>query len=434
MLLAGASAAKIDPKTPQFLFGYPHVERYHTGIHDSLFTSALFLDDGKKQVMFIANDIVYVSKSSADRVRSAIEKNTGIPRGNIMITATHTHSGPNTATTASNKGDPTVPDFDREYLKFFEEQMILNAAKAKDAAVPAKAGLVHADSTGIGTNRRDPAGPSNHDVPVLLLQDKASEKALACMLVISMHPTILHEDSKLVSSDFIGAARDYLKANALGESCVVLTHNGPSGNLSPRHVTKENTFAEAKRIGTILGSAVEKSLGGVKMTDELPLTVKREFLEDLPRKVFPPFKQAKTHLDGQREKFDRMKSEKYSASEVRTVECDIFGAEETMTLSRLQDSGELESFYQSCLPAEIQLIGVGPWKFVGWSGEIFVDYALTVKEQCENTFVISLANGETQGYIVTKEAVDEGGYEANNSLFSYESGNIFVQKTIQLCK
>ena len=53
------------------------------------------------------------------------------------------------------------------------------------------------------------------------------------------------------------------------------------------------------------------------------------------------------------------------------------------------------------MPAEVQVISVGPWNFVGWPGEVFVEYDLMVKEQAENTFVIGLANGELQGYVVT---------------------------------
>ena len=79
------------------------------------------------------------------------------------------------------------------------------------------------------------------------------------------------------------------------------------------------------------------------------------------------------------------------------------------------------------------MLSVGPWNFVGWSGEVFVEYALAVKQKCSQTFPISMANGETQGYIVTKEAADEGGYEASNALFSYKTGEALVQKTLELC-
>ena len=82
--------------------------------------------------------------------------------------------------------------------------------------------------------------------------------------------------------------------------------------------------------------------------------------------------------------------------------------------------------------AEIQVIKVGPWNFVGWQGEVFIEYSLAVKSQSWDTFVISLANGELQGYIVTKEGFAIGGYEASNALFSYESGQILVDKTLQM--
>ena len=61
---AGAAAIDITPKDSQFLCGYPHVERYSTGVHDPLICSALCLNDGKTEVLFIANDIVYVLEAN----------------------------------------------------------------------------------------------------------------------------------------------------------------------------------------------------------------------------------------------------------------------------------------------------------------------------------------------------------------------------------
>ena len=55
-----------------------------------------------------------------------------------------------------------------------------------------------------------------------------------------------------------------------------------------------------------------------------------------------------------------------------------------------------------------------------------------MKENAENTFVISLANGEMQGYIATTEAVERGWYEGANAVFAPESGEPFVQKTLEL--
>jgi neutral ceramidase len=86
------------------------------------------------------------------------------------------------------------------------------------------------------------------------------------------------------------------------------------------------------------------------------------------------------------------------------------------------------------MPAEIQLIRVGAWCFVGWLGEVFVEYALALKAQAPDTFVISLANGELQGYIATEAAAVEGGYEATNALFAPASGALLVEETLRLLR
>ena len=430
-LKAGAAVVNITPSDSQFLYGYPHVERYSTGVHDPLLSSALYLCDGMTQAMFITNDLVFVSKVMAERVRARITQETGIPAGNIMITATHTHSGPNTADHLCAEADPVVPNADPKYIALAEDGMVQAATQAVAAAAEAQVGLAVADATGIGTNRRDPAGAADLSVPVLMVRSTKDHKDIACMLVCSMHPTVLHEDSKLVSSDFPGMARQYLHKNVLGGNCVVLHHTGPAGNQSPRHVTKANTFAEAERLGAILGKAVADATGHIDFRSDMKLLCSQQFVE-LPPKHFCPVDQAEKLLAAAVAKLDTLRQSGAPRQETRTAECDWFGAEETLTLAKAAADGRLESVYRTCLPAEIQIIYVGPWAFVGWAGELFVEHPLSVKRQCQDTFVISLANGELQGYIVTKDAAEEGGYEASNSLFTYESGDIMVAKTLEM--
>ena len=432
-LKGGAASVEITPSTSQFLFGYPHVERYSNGVHDPLFSSALYLDDGCIQVVFIANDIIFVGKDLVQRARRRIAQTTGIQPEHIMMTATHTHSGPITVNYLSNEADPAVPPADRNYLEFLENQMVTSAEKAVAQAESAEIGFSTAEGAGIGTHRRDPAGPADTQVPVLMVRSAATGRHIAGMLVCSMHPTVLHEDSTLISGDFPGMARTYLQEGILGKACPVLYHTGPCGNQSPRHVTQANTFAEAQRLGNILGQAVEKTISQLHYTAEATLGCLQEFLA-LPRRSFPSMEQAQVDLDRAVERLRDLRDQNAPPSEIRTAECDWFGAEETLTLSQAAAEGRLDDAYRSCLPAEIQIIKVGPWDFVGWPGEIFVEYSLAVKNQHRNTAVISLANGELQGYIVTEAAAEEGGYEASNALFSYRSGDILVEKTCHMLR
>jgi hypothetical protein len=348
-----------------------------------------------------------------------------------MITATHTHSGPVTVDYLSNERDPVVPQADPAYLALLEDGIVDAAIQAYRAAQPAELGLAVADGTGVGTNRRDPGGPADPEVPVLLVRAQDGGQVLACMVVYSMHPTVLHEDSTLVSGDFPGMTRRYLQTHVLGEDCPVLYHTGPEGNQSPRHVTWANTFAEAERLGEMLGEAIGAVIPEIAYASSVTLTSHQHLL-DLPRRAFPDVAAAKAQLTHAEERLARLRREGAPRQEVRTAEVDWFGAEETLTLAQAAQAGRLDACYATCLPAEVQLMRVGPWSFVGWPGEIFVEYALEVKAHHDDVFVIALANGELQGYVVTEEAAAEGGYEASNALFGPEAGRMLVEVTEQI--
>ncbi|MEW5816521.1 MAG: neutral/alkaline non-lysosomal ceramidase N-terminal domain-containing protein, partial [Spirochaetota bacterium] len=117
-LRAGSAVREITPQESQFLFGYPHVERYSTGVHDPLLSSALYLSDGKEEVLIIANDIIFVSKKSTAIIRKRICDKISISEKNILISATHTHSGPKTMDYISNEADDIVPKADTQYVQY----------------------------------------------------------------------------------------------------------------------------------------------------------------------------------------------------------------------------------------------------------------------------------------------------------------------------
>ena len=431
-LEAGAGAVDISPVDSQFLYGYPHVERHSTGIHDPLMSSALCLGDGRNRVLIIANDIIFVPKDLGARARARIAESTGVPESNIMLTATHTHSGPMTMANLSCQADKVVPQPDPAYVQLFEEGIVAAAEKACADIRPAVWGRAIGDSTGIGTNRRDPSGPADHQMPVVIVRDAEDNSPIALMYVCSMHPTVLHEDSKLVSADFPGMTRQYLQEHVVGADCPVLHHTGPAGNQSPRHVTRGNTFDEAKRLGRQLARAIEEAVKSAEYESEVSLKCRQAEVA-LPLREFPSVPEAEAKLDRTFKRLEHLRASGAPRTETRTAECDWFGAQETLTLSKAAVSGELEAVAATCLPAEVQSIRIGPWTFVGWPGECFVEFPLQVKERCDDTFVISLANGDTQGYMVTAEAVEEGGYEASNSMFrNPDSGDLLVETTLRL--
>jgi neutral ceramidase len=429
MLQAGAGMADISPADSQFLFGYPHVERYSIGIHDPLLSCALYLSDGQTSILFVSNDIIFLPKPLAGRARARIETLTGVPAGSILLSASHTHSGPITVNHASNEGDPTVPKADPHYLEQLQSGIVAAAVAARRAARSAEVGLVVADGSGIGTNRRDVTGPSDPQVPVLLI--RAGGAIVACMLIYSMHPTVLHEDSRLVSADFPGYTRRYLQAEVFGRDCPVLYHTGPAGNQSVRHIARENTFAEAERLGAMLGERIARVAGRARFVAAASLAA-RHIDVDLPRRTMPSGAEAECQVAGAAARLAQLRQAGAPRAAVRRAEVDWFGAEETLALASAADEGRLAEYYGACLPAEVQVLQIGSWRFVGWPGEVFTEYALQVKSHARDTYLISLANGELQGYIATESAAQLGGYEAGNAIFAPAAGDRLVQATLRL--
>ncbi len=426
----GAAFRDVTPLAPHFLFGYPFVERMSTGVHDPLLASAIYFNDGASQAMFVAVDIIFLSKQQVAEVRRQISETTSIPVENIMVTATHTHSGPVTVRMISNEGDRVVPEPDSEFLRSLLHGIVEAACEAYRNAQPAEICQTVSRVTGLGTNRHDPRGPSLPEVPILIVRSLQDGSLIGLMCVCSMHPTVLHEDSTLISGDFPGLARKHLQSKR--EAIPVVYHMGAAGNQSPRHVTKANTFEEAQRLGGILGHALEAAIQDAEYSSDWNVSSATTSI-DLPLRKIPASEQAEESLNAAVSRLEHLRRTDAPPAEIRTAECDWFGAEETVALARAQGEGRLQQVAQSCLPAEIQLIGIGQWTYVGWPGEVFCEFALEVRERYPHAFVITLANGELQGYLVTDEAVKNKTYESSNAVFaSPDSANLLVEQTLRL--
>lgn len=431
-LRAGAAVADLTPAGSVFLYGYPHVPRWSTGVHDRLEVAALHLADGGSSLLILASDLIFVTKPLVARVRERIAAATGVPAANIAISATHTHSGPVTVDYLSNEADPVVPRVDPAYLDLVADRMVEAGVAAVRNAVPAELALVRARAEGVGTNRHDPHGPADPEVPVLLVRAQGGA-VLACMVAYAMHPTVLHEDSTLISGDFPHFTRRSLKDRGIvPESGVILYHNGASGNQSPRHVTRANTFAEAQRLGELLGARIAAAAAGARYSDRAALAVARAHLELSPRPL-PAVAAARQEAVAAKARFERLRADPAAPrTAVRTAECDVFGAEETATLAEAAASGRLAAAIAASLPAEIQVMRIGDSRFVFWPGEYFVEYALAVRARRPDAFVVTMANGELQGYITTEEAVTARLYEAGNAVFDAANGRRVVEATLAL--
>lgn len=425
-LIAGSAEVNITPSSPCFLWGYPNEERKSTGVNDPLMSASLYLSDGRTELLFISNDLIFVSKELCQRIRGRISSETGIPPEAILISATHTHSGPTIINYLSNTEDPHVPLADGKYLDFLVEEISQCACRSVRQAVEAEIGQIYTYIECVGTNRDEPTGPNDNKASLLLARKRKGRAPIGAMVVYGMHPTVLHEDSTLISADFPGMVRAYLQENLVGSQCPVVYHNGVCGNLSPRYTARSNTVEEVIRLGFLCGKQLVDAARQLNFSSCIELSFFNRYVVPEVRQL-PNVEEALALLQEAQDKLKKLVSNAAMRPIVRTAECAVFGAEETLTLSRLANSPQYISAIASTLPAEISLFKVGDGLFLSWPGEFFVEYSIPLKRRYPNLSIISMANGELQGYIVTEAAAEAGCYEASNALFSFRNGSRFVR-------
>ena len=91
-LRVGTAAVKITP--PRHSHGRLLQPAHSQGVLDDLYAKAAVLDDGKTKAALVACDLIGLPRAAVLEARRIIAEKTGIPADNVMISATHTHTGP----------------------------------------------------------------------------------------------------------------------------------------------------------------------------------------------------------------------------------------------------------------------------------------------------------------------------------------------------
>ena len=183
---AGAAKAKITPEELGWLGGYGHRNRPAEGVAADLWTRALALQDkqGHRRVL-VSTDIHIFTREQHREIVEAVRKRHAIEERDLMLIATHTHSGP-----ALPRGfDPGISWGlnESEMRKLHaasdrvRDQTLDAIARALADLQPAKLSFGRGKAS-FGVNRRvrkddgsydfgaNPAGVADPDVPVLLIE------------------------------------------------------------------------------------------------------------------------------------------------------------------------------------------------------------------------------------------------------------------------
>lgn len=238
--LAGMSTIDMTPPVGTPLAGFSH-RGFHSsvGVDHPLRAVALSLGDGATDVVVVSVELVGLQDDLPDRIAAEVGERLGLQRSQILLNATHTHCGP-----AMRDNDVHTHGWiDEAYREELIGRLVTLAERAHHHRVPVR--LERAvGRCGIAMNRRrpdpeapgrvgramapHPEGPSDHDVPVLVLrgEDGGIRGVVASY---ACHPT--SRNGLWIGGDFVSYAVDAL-ADATAAQAMVL--QGCAGDQKPR--------------------------------------------------------------------------------------------------------------------------------------------------------------------------------------------------------
>jgi neutral ceramidase len=432
-LTAGTAKIDISPDKGIELAGYPHYPRYNTGIHDPLYASCLYLCSDNVELMFISLDLLFFSKKYYKEIAGKINKKTGIPEKNIIISCTHTHSGPWASGRLDIESLQKGLQPDPDYLKTLKEKMITAALEASAAAFPAAIGTSSGTcgrENGVGGNRRDPDGPSDPGVYVTGVKDE-NGVLRACVINYALHPTFLHADNTLVSADYPGYMRKYIEKRYPGS--IMLFMQGCSGDQSSRHFRIGQSFSEADRVGTLLGAEASRVLDLMIYKNSAKIIVSDKDLEIGIRR-FPEKSDAEEKLRTAEKEYRDLAEKNAPYIVLQDANVRLLGAEDMLGYIVMLEKGAGIELYDDEKPAQIVAVSIGEGRIISMPGEVFVEFGLEIRNRFKNrTIQIACnSNGCLPGYVYTRDSLITGGYEVDTSMLSEDMGENMADTAVSL--
>lgn len=92
---AGVAKVNITPEKPLWLAGYSSRTRAAEGTVHALWIKVLALEAPNRQrAVIVTSDLLGFPKAMADKICEGLHRQCGLERAEIMLTCSHTHSGP----------------------------------------------------------------------------------------------------------------------------------------------------------------------------------------------------------------------------------------------------------------------------------------------------------------------------------------------------
>jgi len=419
------------------------------GVDLPLTCTALVARQGNMVVAIVDLDLIWLLPEQDQQVRQAIIALTGIAAEHIRLSYGHTHSGPVMGVTWASEGGEYVPGY-------METRPARVASTVREAILALRPARVAAGTgaCGINVNRRG-TGPDgavicghnwdgfvDREVVVVRI-DALDETPIATIVNYACHPTIMGPPNRLLTPDYPGAMKRAVEA-IIGGTCLFL--QGATGNIAPiygyvgdpavyhragkmlaieaaRVRLTTPTRPHTERLVRVWKSGADLGLYEDVYTSEADATlaVAQRHVQ-LPLKPYPPVARARADFDRLAAELERVRVSG-TPREIEEAVMPVRRAELALYHARLFGNGMLDLW--------VQAIRLGPVGMVAIPVEPFAEIGAAVKAR--SPFSTPLFSGYSNGYygyLPTREAYVEGGYEVTTSPYLPDAADRVIEAAV----
>ncbi len=266
----GVARADITPEGPIWMAGYGSRNKPSVGVDQGLQAKVLVLQhDEDAPLLLITADIIGFSREIAEDIVGKIQQTHRIPRENVLLVGSHTHSGPVIGLNLKGMFDLKGEEAERvqKYTQGLVSRIVQAGGEALRKMEPAQLSFGRGKAT-FAANRRvfrgngvgfgvNPDGPVDHQVPVLRIDDDKG-KVKAIVFGYACHCTTLNPNDYKIDADWAGYAQDYLERANPGATVLFVTGCGGDANPEPRLKSEH-----ARQHGLEIAGAVEPGADGL---------------------------------------------------------------------------------------------------------------------------------------------------------------------------
>ncbi len=424
---AGAATSNITPPLGAGIVG-GWSDPPATHIHDELHVRCLVLDDGTTRLAFAVVDNVQIPRSVFDAAKRMIHETTGLAPGNVMMSATHTHSS------ASARGSSALL-FNQpldEYQNFLVRRISDGVRRAINNLEPARIGWGTGQVPQHVFNRRwllkdgktapspfgdqdrtktnpgsyladllQPAGPTNPEVYFVSVQSSGG-RPIALLANYWLH-YVGGIAPRTFSADYFGAFCDQM-TRLLGDVShdppfVGILANGPCGDVTNNNYAAygkpaAKRYAPYEKMRLVAGDVAHEIMRvypSVQHRSQVELRAAHAELELKMRRATPA-------VDAWA---DRVMAR--PAISAPTQQTEAIFARRVVEARAWPETASIP----------LQVFRIGDLGIAAIPFETFTETGLEIKARSpfKDTFTIELANGG-YGYLPTPEQHELGGYES----------------------